>query len=232
MDKTRCILLPAASFLIVIAFTITPGIGGVLLGLSLWLYIILKQKGKKVFARLSLASGIVSAFAFLLISTFSLRPIQTSPFFFIFFGERIDPTQRFLTWQAALQTFLENPFFGKGLGLDVAHVRFLTPSGQLQLLTDAHQTWLNVAGQAGLFGVVPLILICVAVVARSLPFRLDGKNETTMRVSLGVAFVAAFLYQGLVGSFENARHLWVLIGMIVALTSDKSIQPEALESQT
>ncbi|MGQ0540809.1 MAG: hypothetical protein ACT4O9_03025, partial [Blastocatellia bacterium] len=91
-------------------------------------------------------------------------------------------------------------------------------SGIMQRLTDAHQTWLNVAGEAGILGLIPLILICVAVVYRSMPLRLDGSNKSVVRVFLGIAFIAVFLYQGLTGSFENARHLWVLIGLIVAAT--------------
>lgn len=215
------LLFLAAAFIITIAFTITPGIGGVLLGISLWLWLIFRESNRRLLAKISLTFGIFAASAFLLVSSFTFRAIETSPFFFTFFGQRVDPTQRLLTWQAALKTFLEAPFFGKGLGLGVAEVEFLAPSGQLQLLTDAHNTWLNIAGQSGLFGVIPLFLICIAIFKRSMPFRFDGSAETTVRVCLAAAFVTAFLYQGLVGSFENARHLWVLIGLIIGLTADK-----------
>lgn len=212
-------LFLGAAFLITIAFTITPGIGGVLLGMSLWLFLIFRESRKRVLAKITLSLGILAASLFLLVSSFTLRAIETSPYFFTFLGQRVDPTQRLLTWQAAFHTFLDHPFFGKGLGLGVAEVVFLPPSGQLQLLTDAHNTWLNVAGQAGVFGAIPLILICIVIVKRSMPWRFDGSGETTIRVCLGIAFITGFLYQGLIGSFENARHLWVLTGLIIGLTS-------------
>lgn len=205
-------------FLITAAFTVTPGIGGVLLAVFLCLWVIFKEKKKKIPARASLIFGVLCAAAFLVVSTFSLTRIETSPYFFTIFGQRIDPKQRLLTWQQSIETFLTYPFFGKGLGLDVASVSFRSPSGVLQRLTDAHQTWLNVAGEAGISGLIPLILICIAVVYRSLPLRTDGSKKSAVRVFLGVAFITAFLYQGLTGSFENARHLWVLVGLIVAVT--------------
>jgi O-antigen ligase len=129
-------------------------------------------------------------------------------------GVRIDPTQRLLTWIGALQTFLARPILGKGLGLGVAEVYFMPPSGQMQLLTDAHNTLLSVAGQAGLLAAVAIVLICISVVRRTLPFDLTGRD--VLRAALGIAFISAFLAQGVVGSFEDSRHLWVLIGMVVA----------------
>jgi putative inorganic carbon (hco3(-)) transporter len=35
-------------------------------------------------------------------------------------------------------------------------------------------------------------------------------------VALGIAFLGAFAYQGLGGSFEDARHLWLLFGLLIA----------------
>ena len=90
----------------------------------------------------------------------------------------------------------------------------MPPSGQMQLLTDAHNVVLSVAAQSGIFGVVPLVLICIAVIRRSLPFDLTDVNM--LRTALGIAFFSAFLVQGLVGSFEDARHLWVLIGLVLS----------------
>lgn len=210
------------SFSITIAFTITPGIGGVLLGAGLSGWIIFKDRSSHAASRLSLVAGILSGVAFILVSTFTLRAIATSPFYFSIYGIRVDPTQRLLTWLGSLDTFLQNPFLGKGLGLGVTEIDFLDPSGRLQLLTDAHQTWLNVAGQAGLAGVIPFLAISVIACVRSLPWKIGGNDIDVLRTYLGIAFAAAFLYQGLIGSFENARHLWVLIGLILAVSSLQS----------
>jgi O-antigen ligase len=127
---------------------------------------------------------------------------------------RIDPAQRLLTWTDAFSAFLSHPIDGKGLGLGVAGVYFMPPSGELQLLTDAHNFVLNVAAQGGLIMVVPLLFICIAVVRRSLPF--GSGDRDVLRTALGIAFISAFGVQGMVGSFEDARHLWVLIGLVLS----------------
>jgi O-antigen ligase len=195
---------------------LTPGIGGVLLAVSLWFYITSTNRPGRV-RKLVLACGIAAALSFLLISSFTIYNTPTSPFHFSIADVRIDPTQRLLAWQDALQTFRGHTFFGKGLGLGVAEVYFMPPSGQMQVLTDAHNTFLNVAGQAGIAGLIPMVLICIAVIHRTCLFPNSPQDVSVMRQCLGVGFVSAFIYQGFVGSFENARHLWVLIGMLLAL---------------
>jgi O-antigen ligase len=204
-------------FAITIAFTVTPGIGGVLLAAAIWYWAVSGTKNKTL-SKGILACGVLAAVLFLLVSTFSLIPSPTSPYTFELVGMRIDPTQRLLTWQGAVETFLQHPLTGRGLGMGVANVYFMPPSGQIQLLTDAHNALLNVAGQAGLFVVVPLVLIMIAVVRRSRLTVGSGEKHAVILASLGIAFFSALIYQGLVGSFENARHLWVLIGLILAVS--------------
>lgn len=206
-------------FSVTIAFTVTPGIGGVLLAVGVWFWLVFKDRGRPVVSRIALSGGIISALSFLLVSTFSVFSPSTSPYFFSIGGMRIDPTPRLLVWQGAAQTFLEHPVFGKGLGVAVAAVFYASPSNQNMLLTDAHNILLGVAAQAGIFGAIPLILICLVVLKRSRPFLIDAEEVSVIKLCLGIAFISGFLYQGIVGSFENARHLWVLIGLILAANS-------------
>jgi hypothetical protein len=49
---------------------------------------------------------------------------------------------------------------------------------------------------------------------RSLPF--DLENDP-VRTALGLAFIGAFCFQGLIGSYEDARHLWVLLGLLASV---------------
>lgn len=205
-------------FAITIAFTLTPGIGGVFLTVGIWFWFVLKDAKRTALSKLALSGGVFAPLCFLVVSTFTVFNSPTSPYYYSIAGVRIDPTQRLLTWGGALHTFIEHPIFGKGLGLGVANVMFMPPSGRMQLLTDAHNIWLSIAGQSGLFGLISLVLICVAIIWRSRLFDLDASNDlSVIRWSLGIAFVSVFLYQGLVGSFEDARHLWVLIGLILAV---------------
>jgi O-antigen ligase len=101
--------------------------------------------------------------------------------------------------------------------VDAVDVRYLDPSGNLQALTDAHNTYLSIAAQCGLIGLVALLGLLFSVWVNILPFRL-GKNSDggVLRLGLGFAFLNAFAYQGLGGSFEDSRHLWVLFGLFLA----------------
>lgn len=211
----------AALHTITAVFTITPGLGGLLLGGCIWFALEAKAKGNRTAPKLLIAGGVFAAAAFLAVSLFTLRHIETSPYHFELYGNRIDPTQRLLTWQGAAGTFLENPVFGRGLGLGVAKVEFLAPSGQRQMLTDAHNLWLNVAGQAGMFGLAGILFITFGLFRRSLPLGFLDDRDAILRTALGIAFVSAFIFQGVVGSFENARHLWILIGLILAVSHSK-----------
>ena len=200
-------------FSVTVAFTLTPGIGGVLLAIGLWFWII--DSNRSATSRSTLAGGLLAATLFLLVSTFSLFRSPTSPYSFEIAGLHIEPSQRLLTWTGAAETFLSHPIFGKGLGLPAASVTFMPPSGQAQLLTDAHNTFLNVAAQSGLVGLVGICLAAIVILRRAFARGMDQP----LILALGIAFLSAFVYQGLVGSFENARHLWVLMGLILAVTN-------------
>ncbi len=203
--------------LIAAAFTVTPGLGGIFLAVGIWIAWEAAERRQMPRAILYGGLGTAAAIAFVIVSAFSVRTIATSPYTFDILGWRIDPTQRLLTWQGSFETFLQNPVFGKGLDLGVASVRFLAPSGQNQLLTEGHNVFLNVAGQSGILGVGTLVALSVFLFSRVRP--LTGTNDElfVIRRTLFVAFIAAFIYQGLTGSFENARHLWVLFGMMAAM---------------
>ncbi|MBA2378661.1 MAG: O-antigen ligase family protein [Blastocatellia bacterium] len=204
-----------ALHLITLAFTITPGLGGAALGICFWAAILFRRR--KVLAYASITAGILGAIAFLIVATFSFRPSETSPYFYTFFDTRFDPSLRLLAWQDTLLTFIEFPIVGKGLGLGVCHVPYTAPSGARHLFTDAHQMWLNIAGQSGMLGVLSFSVLCGWVVKVTMPWDAGHDRGSVIRTGLGVAFVASFMVQGLVGSLENARHAWVLIGMIAAL---------------
>jgi putative inorganic carbon (hco3(-)) transporter len=204
--------------LVTAAFTVTPGIGGLLFALGLWFAVDLQSSGKRILPRVSFVSGTVLAVTSIIVSAFTFRHISTSPYHFELLGMRIDPTQRYLTWQGALETFIANPIFGKGLGLGVAQVMFIAPSGQRQMLTDAHNMWLNVAAEAGILGLLGILSVCILVVFRTLPFRFGKDPLNVARIAIGIALISGFIVQSMVGSFENARHLWVLFGLLLAIS--------------
>lgn len=210
------ILLSIAS-----VFTISPSLGGIILIIGLWLWLSFREKKNFNFARLSLIGGIFFALLFFLSTVVTPIRSETSPFYLQIplIEKRLDPSSRVLAWQTSLQTLAENPFFGKGVGTDVANAKYLNPSGRMETLLDAHQMWLNVAGQTGIFGLFALCFLCLFLFRRAYIF--DFANQKLiLQTALGITFLSAFLYQGLTGSYEDARHLWVLIGLLASVSEN------------
>jgi O-antigen ligase len=81
-------------------------------------------------------------------------------------------------------------------------------------MTDAHNVFLNFAAQTGLVGLAAMLAIVLHVARRTFPLRLQGFGA--VRVMLGLTWLNAFVYQGLTGSYEDARHLWLLLGLLIA----------------
>ncbi len=201
-------------FSIAAFFTLSPGLGGIFLCLGLWFWFLFREKEDFLYSKLSLLFGCSAAFLFFTALLFAPNENLLSPYRFNFFGKIIYPSERLLAWQASLQTFAENPIFGRGIGLDVVGIFSILASGQKHFVGDSHQLWLNVAGQAGIFGLLAICFLCFFFFRKMLPLRLGNEPNDVLRVCFGTAFVGTFLYQGLSGSFEDARHLWVLIGLL------------------
>ena len=203
---------------VAVAFSLSPGIGGVLLAVCLWFWLQFKQKSKPRLALLSLAAGILIAASFYAVTFVSPTSTPTSPFYVKIpvLEKRLEPSSRFLAWKTALETFRENPIFGRGLGTDVANAVYLNPSGRLENLTDAHNIFINVAAQEGVFGLAAILFLIVFLLRRARPLEFDVEPRAVLRVGFAVAFVSAFAYQGLYGAYEDARHLWVLIGLLAS----------------
>jgi O-antigen ligase len=189
-------------------FTLSPGLGGMFLSVALWAR--MKDSGK----RLVLIVASLLAVAFFVAATIS--PVSTGQRQFLilpFTQIRIEPSSRALAWQSSLETIKRHPVFGRGVGMEVADVNYLAASGFRQRLTDAHNVWLSVAAQEGIVGLMAFASVVL--------FLLKGirwfKSNASIHSGLAIAFAGAFLYQGLSGSFEDARHIWVLMGMLAAV---------------
>jgi len=202
LSPGKCKLL-CAGIIFAAATTLSPGLGGIALVLGTGACLL---KGK----RIALLAGAAVASAALVAAAFTPILHSTAPFFFIVPGTDIvlAPSGRYLVWSAALDTFIRHPLIGQGIGVDPLTVQYLDPSGWMQTLTDAHNVILNIAAQAGLIGLAGLALLIAFAV------RLGRANRIALALSL--TFLNAFLYQGLTGSFEDTRHLWVLLGLLIA----------------
>ena len=227
IERPTFVLL-LAGLLIAALSSISPGLGGIALLGGLWLWLV-KRASEPSRARAALAAGVAAAAALLV--AIAVTPIlhPTAPFLVeLPGGITLAPSGRYLTWAAAAREWAANPLLGHGLGVAAVEVRYLDPGNYLQTLTDAHNVFLNVAAQSGLIGLAGLLLL-IGLAAR-LTFAGGPADLRLVRLGLGLTWLDAFVYQGLGGSFEDARHLWVLLGLLLAadrLATRPAVAPAA-----
>ena len=85
-----------------------------------------------------------------------------------------------------------------------------------QFLTDAHNTFLSIAAHDGLFGLAAFCTLIIFVL-RKPSLQTSGNPESVIHTAAWIGLVQALLYQGIAGSWEHTRHIWVLIGLVAAL---------------
>lgn len=195
-------------------FTISAGLGGIFLAFSIWIWILCKENNKS-FARLSLFGGITVSILFLLVNFIALQPHPTAPFTFNLLGQTFYPSSRLMIWTDVFKTISNNFVNGVGLGQEVCRVIFENTNGSKAYLTDAHNIFLSVFAQNGIFGFLSFSVLIFYIIKTNF-FHLDFGNKKTSDIFylIAAAFVCSFLYQGLTGSFEDARHLWISVGFI------------------
>jgi len=210
----------AVGIFVAVFFGFSGGIGGIFLSLGLWFGYVFATRSQPL-SRGALISGAILAGLALVPILISPDTANTDQDFTLPGTEiKLESSARVLIWQDTIKRGLENPVFGKGTGTDPANITYHALSGQTHILQDAHNAWLNVFGQTGLFGLMAFILLCWYVFSIC---RFDTSDPLTVAASC--AFVGSFLYQNLFGSFEDARHLWILIGLIAALVAGDIDEP-------
>jgi putative inorganic carbon (hco3(-)) transporter len=207
--------LLCGGILLTALFTFSPGLGAIALvsGLALWLVL---PSEHRLLRAIALASAIAAALLFILATAVTPILHGTAPYLIRLppLDLALAPSARLMVWTEAVRNFLAEPLLGRGLGAEAVLVRYQDPSGNLQRLTDAHNSYLSIAVQCGVAGLLGLLLVTLAAARIARPFRFEGALSVT--AALGVAFIGAFAYHGLSGSFEDARHLWLLYGLLVA----------------
>lgn len=213
---SRAFTMLLAAILIASASTISPGLGGIALALGLWCWLIWRRRSAAGFLALGLGTG--AALLFLVAMTFTPILHPTAPYLIHvpLIDATLAPSGRLMVWTDAVRNFLSDPLTGRGIGIDPVNVRYLNPSGYLETLTDAHNLFLSIAAQCGIFGLAALLLLIWHIGRRTLPLRLDQGAAAVIRVGLGIGLLIGLVYEGLGGSFEDARHLWVAFGLLIA----------------
>ncbi|HEX2764905.1 MAG TPA: hypothetical protein VHM92_13820 [Allosphingosinicella sp.] len=207
-----------AAMVVTAFFSMTPGLAGLWLGLGFWTWMKLRTT-RRTMAWLALAVGAAGALPYLVAAALTPFPHSTATFALQLPVGTLYPGARLLFWIAAFKNLVANLPFGSGIGTDAIAVPFQNPAGHLYTLSDAHNVFLNLGVQTGLPGILALVLI-ISFVARKvfpLPRRIEG--SAAIRLGLGLGWLNAFAVQGLVGSFEDARFLWLLFGLFLASTA-------------
>ena len=213
----RASLAAASGVFISALFAISAGLGGLIMSGALWITFSIKGLNRKLRAAVLFSGLLVGVLA--LVST-AIAPStreDRNAVSVLLTEFRAEPSVRYLVWVNAIERGMEYPLIGRGTGTDAANVRYTAPSGQKQLLRDAHQAWLNIFGQAGIIGLATFVALCVYLISVTRFRFLSGSIQETLLVACSCSFVGAFLLQNLFGSFEDARHIWLLVGMIVGL---------------
>ncbi len=214
-------------------FTFSPGLGGMFLSSGIWYWAIFRQKQKHLISKLALCGAIFLAFSVFGATLISPDTNNTTQEFTVpFTTKTIEVSVRVLVWESVIEKFTQSPFIGAGTGIDAGLVYYETLSGDKQLLLDAHNNWLNVLGQTGLLGVFAFFLLNLFLFNRC-RFKAEQFDEQNLtQIALSCAFLGAFFYQGLAGSFEDARHLWVLFGLLVGISNATFSKSDISEEST
>jgi O-antigen ligase len=215
-----------ATLTISAVFTFSIAFGGLLLAIGIWLWFDCDE-GKLLRRAAPVGLGVI-ALTSLAIAPFAL-PANLWSSTDIFSMASPSESSRYMVWRESLHTFLSRPFTGSGIGTAAANVQFENYDGSRSLLTDAHNIFLSVAAQAGVVGLFSLLVLIGAILKTALSHRTDS-NMGKLRSAFVIAFLTAFVFEGLTGSFEDARHLWVLIGLIIAARKIESAADDRLST--
>lgn len=205
----------AAALLVSALFALTPGFGGLLAMLALWVWY-RKREQRPGIAALALAAA--GAVTLLEVAVAAVTPVlhPTAPFLIRVPGlaHPLAPAVRLLAWIDAARNFVASPVVGHGIGVDAVHVLYQAPEDSSpSYVTDAHNFILSIAAQCGVVGVAALVGIVAFVVQQA---RRAAAQRNALLFGVSIAWLSGFAIEGLVGSFEDARHLWILLGLIVA----------------
>ena len=196
--RRRASWIAFGAIAVVIVLTFSPGIGGAILAVALWCSLAFHDRWPERTRRIVLGAGAFGAVGFIVLAG------------------TVGP--RGGTWSDALETFVDHPFDGVGPGNAVAAT---VHDGSF--FVDAHSAWLNVAGQAGLLGLLGFTAVIATVCVPAWRARPLARLLEPVRAGW-CAFVGAVLFVSLTMSLEQTRYAWVLLGAVAGWLSARTDQ--------
>ena len=131
------------------------------------------------------------------------------------------PSVRMQLWQQAWFAWQGAFWRGNGLGQPPAGLAFLAPDGNMQYLTDAHNIVLSLGAQGGILAVAAFLGLVAWIAWQA--------RHVAWLAAAQVALLLAVGYLGIGGAFEDARVLWVFMGLLAGaiITRDAPAAPRA-----
>lgn len=216
----RATMIGSAALLASGLFALTPGFGGALAAILLWTWCSSRAE-RPLVARAAFVLALGLSILEVLVAAIAPVVHPTAPFLIHVPGlaHPLAPSVRLMAWIDAAHEFLRFPIFGHGIGVDAVHVAYLAPQDtEVEYVTDAHNFLLNIAAQCGLVGLGALLLIVWSVLRRAVASAAPTEANPLL-FGLAIAWIGGFLIEGMVGSFEDTRHLWILLGLIASARS-------------
>lgn len=121
-----------------------------------------------------------------------------------------DPSVRLQLWTQGMSTWMNHFWRGSGLEHPPAQVHYQAPDGSSQYLTDAHNIVLNLGAQGGVLAVIAFFGLVAWLLLSS--------RRVVQARGLSLAILLAVAYLGIGGSFEDARVLWVAMGLLAGVS--------------
>jgi O-antigen ligase len=121
-------------------------------------------------------------------------------------GDAKGVDERLMLWHAARDAFATHPVLGVGYGQFRNYAHLATGENKV-----AHQTYLSIAAELGVAGLVVFGCLVLAVLRGTLR---PGQRPYPGVTLAGRGYVLATLVQGLFANVQHSRALWICIGVL------------------
>ena len=142
----------------------------------------------------------------------------------LLFGEFDSHIVRLVLYQTAVKMFESSPLFGIGLGNFIVSQDILEVKG-------AHNVFLNILAELGLFGLLSFLAIQFFVLKNNLKFLRQERGGVSSSIALCcslsiIGFLVAGLFDSLLHSFVISSYFWVIVAISLVATETKKVESD------
>ncbi|KPK39193.1 MAG: hypothetical protein AMJ78_08870 [Omnitrophica WOR_2 bacterium SM23_29] len=208
--------LVALSALLVVCLLLSRS-RGAWLGFILALFFVCLFNGKKVF--------LVAILFLIILALFSPLAIRDQIRSFATLDTDVSTNDRMIIWETGWRMFIDKPLFGHGLGTFMSVFGKYKPKDYIEIVY-AHNCYLQMAAEIGIFGLLIFLWFIVALIKSSI-FKLLRFDDKFLKATLIgiVGGILAYLVHSFVDthlySLPLAVLFWAMAGLAAAKTGAK-----------